>query len=110
MHDQLSPSEKSRFPWSFVVFMLNLGAIGLSGGLSIAASSFDWNMKYAPATILPMIFGILLLSSGLYAGLTYRSPEPRHVRLNKIGMWGSGVMLAVFVLGILTTTFVQLFR
>lgn len=93
-------TEQARIPYSFWIFVLNIGVVIFAFILSAALAGIGVSNKYATAVAAPILIGISLLTSGIYAGFTHTSIDQRRVRLNKIGLWGNSILYGIVLLGI----------
>ncbi len=94
-------TEQSRIPYSFWIFVINV--VFIAGGFiaSYFAAHLRASFNYAVLINAPMIIGFTLLSSGVYAGWNYKSIDHRRTRLNRIGLWGNGILYALIILGLI---------
>jgi heme/copper-type cytochrome/quinol oxidase subunit 3 len=90
--------EQARIPYSFWIFIINIGAFVATMIASVIMAGTGVSPKYGALLVTPVLVAMTLLSSGVYAGWKYRSVDDRRVRLNKIGLWGNVVLYAITIL------------
>ncbi len=99
--DSFSQQQQSRIPYSFWIFMINVALIAAGFIVSSIASQTRASITYAVLINVPMILGFTLLSSGVYAGWNYKASDLRRHRLNKIGLWGNGILYGLIIIGLI---------